>query len=85
MQIGNDHTVEVTPALSLDAGYTRGDGDGATLASFKVADTPENTQQLKVLAEACLNNGNPHAPDPETCYVTGRVLAAKENPSKSGK
>jgi hypothetical protein len=74
--------VEASPALSLDAGYTKASLDKTTMASLGVADTQENARKLKGIAEGCLDGQNKNAPSPSTCYVAGLTLGAKNNSSK---
>ncbi len=77
--IGSKGGIAPTPFLSLDAGYTKGARDKATMSSLGIAVTPENVGKLMGIAEACLDGQNKSAPSPSTCYATGLTLAAKDN------
>ncbi len=66
--IGNSKAAEVTPALALDAGFTVAYQEGS---ASKVVTT--DTQQLKIIAEACLGQHQ----DAGTCFSAGYVYGAR--------
>jgi hypothetical protein len=66
--IGNSKAAEVTPALAFDAGFTVAYQEGS---ASKVVTT--DTQQLKVIAEACLGQHQ----DAGTCFSAGYVYGAR--------
>ena len=77
VRIGGE-VVDATPALSLDAGYTKSFRDRATMASLGIADTDENIRKLLALAEGCLDGQNKKPPALSACFTAGIALAAKD-------
>ena len=77
VRIGGE-VVDATPALSLDAGYTKGFRDRATMASLGIADTQENIRKLLAVAEGCLDGQNKKPPALSACFTAGIALAAKD-------
>jgi len=70
--------IDATPALSLDAGYTKGFRDRVTMGALGIADTQENIRKLHDLAESCLDGKNTRPPSPSACFTAGVALAAKD-------
>ncbi len=66
--LGNNKAAEVTPALAFDAGFTVAYQEGG---ASKVVTT--DTQQLKIVAEACLGQRQ----DAGTCFSAGYVYGAR--------
>lgn len=65
--IGNGKVMLVTPAIAFDAGFTVAYRQGAGAAGSV------NVQQLKVVAEDCLNQRR----DAATCFSVGHVYGAR--------
>lgn len=77
VRIGGE-VVDATPALSLDAGYTKGFREKVTMALLGIADTEENIRKLHVLAEGCLDGQNTKPPSLSACFTAGLAFAAKD-------
>lgn len=77
VRIGGE-VIVATPALSLDAGYTKGFRDRMTMSALGIADTQENIRKLLALAEGCLDGGNTKPPHLSACFTAGVALAAKD-------
>lgn len=83
-QVGGQE-INLTPPLILDAGYSKGTLERATLSSLGVADTQDNRDKFRAIAQGCLDGQNKNAPALSTCFVAGLALAAKDNSSKGVK